>query len=349
MASKPDELPESIILGEFAGLRNNVAPERMKPDDLQTAVNVDIDDAGQLRRRRGYTRKMLGDFHSVKTLTRGTLAVKDGSIGWVLPGYVFVPLQSGIGPAPVASLQIGEDVYFSSTTNAGVIHEDDTVEEWALSASATRWLSPAISPTSTAGAVSGKLISPPPMCSDMAVYNGRIYLAVGKILWATELYLYRFVDRTKGFVPFESEITMVAAVDDGIFVGTERGIFFLKGAFSSGMKLEKLTNAAAIPGFAAAVPGNKVIPQRYQGTVPESTAVVFMSSEGICAGFNGGQLFNLTQEKLEFPEMSSAAVLYREQDGVNQVVAVADSGGSPTSTARIGDYVDAEIRRFQGG
>jgi hypothetical protein len=25
-----------------------------------------------------------------------------------------------------------------------------------------------------------------------------------------------------------------------------------------------------------------------------------------------------------------------------------DSGGTPASTTRIGDYVDAEIRRFQG-
>lgn len=348
MASQPSEPPESIILGEFAGLRNNVAPERLKTEDLQAAVNVDIDDAGQLRRRRGKTLKIAGDFHSVTTLPRGTLAVKDGSIGWVLPGYAFVTLQSGIGPEPVAALQIGDEVYYSSTTNAGIIHADDAVEAWALSASATQWLSPVGAPTGTAGAISGKLISPPPMASDMTAYHGRIYLAVGKILWATELYLYRFVDRTKGFIPFETEITMVAAVDDGIYVGTKQGIFFLKGAFSSGMKLEKLTGAAAIRGFAASVPGNKVIPQRYQGTVPESTAVVFMSSEGICAGFNGGQLFNLTHEKLEFPAMSSAAVLYREQDGVNQLVAVADSGGAPTSTARIGDYVEAELRRFQG-
>ncbi len=349
MASRPDEPPESIILGEFTGLRNNVAPERLKTEDLQAAVNVDLDDAGQLRRRRGYARKIVGAFHSVTTLPRGTLAVKDGSIGWVLPGYTFVVVQSGIGPEPVAALQIGDEVYFSSLTNAGIIHADDAVEAWAVPASATRWLSPAISPTDTAGAIAGKLISPPPTASDMTAYNGRIYLAVDKILWATELYLYRFVDRTKGFIPFETAITMVAAVDDGIYVGTEQGIFFLKGAFSSGMKLEKLSGAAAVRGFAVSVPGNKVIPQRYQGTVPESTAVVFMTSEGICAGFNGGQLFNLTHEKMEFPAMSSAAVLYREQDGVNQLVAVADSGGSPTSTARIGDYVDAEIRRFQGG
>lgn len=349
MASQPPELPESIVLGEFAGLRNNVAPERLKPEDLQTATNVDIDDAGQLRRRRGYTRKIVGDFHSATTLPRGLLAVKDGVLGWVLPGYAFIALQSGVGPSPVSALQIGDDVYFNSPTDAGIIHADDTVEPWAVSAAATQWLSPVVSPTTTAGAVAGKLISPPPLASDMAAYNGRIYMAVDKTLWATELYLYRFVDRTKGFLQFEAPITMVTAVDDGLYVGTEQGVFFLQGAFSSGMKQQQLTKAAVVPGFAVSVPGNKIIPQRYQGTVPESTATVFMTSEGICAGFNGGQLFNLTHEKFEFPAMSSAAVLYREQDGVNQLVAVADSGGSPTSTARIGDYVDAEIRRFQGG
>ena len=75
---------------------------------------------------------------------------------------------------------------------------------------------------------------------------------------------------------------------------------------------------------------------------------MFLAKTGLCAGFNGGQSFNLTQNTMVFPDASNAAALFRRQDGVNSYVAVADSGGTPSSNARIGDYVDAEIRRFQG-
>jgi hypothetical protein len=343
----PPELPESIIVGTFAGMRNNVAAERLQIADLESGVNVDIDDAGQARRRRGRTLKLAGDFHSVQTLKRGTLAVRDGTLGWVLPGYAFIAITT-VGSKPVSAVQVGADVYFSSLDASGVIREDGTLGDWGVSASAPTWLSPVVAPTSTAGAIAGKLISPPPYASLIETYRGRNYLAVGKILWVTELYLYGWVDRTRGFLPFEHDITMLKAVNDGLFVGTTGGIYFIKGTFAEGMKLEPIVSSAALS-QAVAVPTSKIHPQARSGPIPEGEGIAFLGADGFFVGFDGGQLYNLTQDRMVFPEMVNAAVLYREQDGVNQLVAAADSRGEPTASARIGDYVDAEIRRFQGG
>ena len=47
-------LPDTVIVGAYDGLKNTVAPERMGPKDLQKAINIDLDDSGQPRRRRGY-------------------------------------------------------------------------------------------------------------------------------------------------------------------------------------------------------------------------------------------------------------------------------------------------------
>lgn len=77
--------------------------------------------------------------------------------------------------------------------------------------------------------------------------------------------------------------------------------------------------------------------------------MVFLTDQGVCAVFNGGQLFNLTHTNMAFPKAVRAAGLYREQDGVNQYLATADTAGTPTAQVRIGDYVEAEIVRFQGG
>ena len=55
MASAPPEAPQTIVLSGFSGMKNTVSEERLKQDELFAAVNVDIDDVGQLRRRRGLT------------------------------------------------------------------------------------------------------------------------------------------------------------------------------------------------------------------------------------------------------------------------------------------------------
>jgi hypothetical protein len=59
-------------------------------------------------------------------------------------------------------------------------------------------------------------------------------------------------------------------------------------------------------------------------------------------------VYNLTEDRVWFPDAVAAAAMYREQDGIRQYVGVLNSAGGPTSTARLGDYVDAEIRRFRG-
>jgi hypothetical protein len=84
-SAPPDQPPESVILGAFKGLKNTVSRERLGPDDLERAVNVDIDDVGQLRRRRGRVRKQTGSWHSIRTFTLKVLGVKDGTLGIINP------------------------------------------------------------------------------------------------------------------------------------------------------------------------------------------------------------------------------------------------------------------------
>jgi hypothetical protein len=73
-----------------------------------------------------------------------------------------------------------------------------------------------------------------------------------------------------------------------------------------------------------------------------------LTSDGLYACLDGGNVVNLTQDRMLFPQAVRVNSLFRSQDGVNQYIGVADSAGSPSSNTRIGDYVDAEIRRFQG-
>lgn len=348
MASRPPEAPESLIVDQFAGIRNTVSEERLAPADLAAAVNVDLDDAGQARRRRGHALKLPGVCHSLTRVAGRTLVVKDGVLGELYPDYSFRDIVL-VGPRPLSYVNVGSTIYFSSETISRKII-NGTAQPWGEEVSPGQWLSPVITPTDTLGEISGKLLGLPPTAHDLTHFRGRIYLAAGNLLWATELYLYDLVDKTRNFIQFEDEITMLASVDDGIYVGTTAAVYFLEGTLSEGLRRSHVMDAAAIRGSAVHVPQSRVHPSARRGPVPEDEVPVFMTTRGICAGLKGGEVYNLTQDRMVFPAGYSAAALYREDQGANSYVAVTDSAGSPEANARIGDYVDAQIiRASQGG
>ena len=78
---------------------------------------------------------------------------------------------------------------------------------------------------------------------------------------------------------------------------------------------------------------------------PMKISISFLTTTGFCVAQDGGQAYNLTEDKVVFPDAVRSAALYRRQDGINQYIAVTDSGGTPTASTRIGDYVDAELIR----
>jgi len=347
MASAPPELPQSIVLGTFAGIRNTVSPERLDPKELEAAVNVDIDDAGQVRRRRGRRQVATGSWHSLREVGDIRLAVRDGELGILEDSFAFAPLGT-VGDARLSYTRVGDTIYFSSETVAGKIVNRQLLP-WGEPGGG-EWVSPVIRPTETLGAVAGRFLTAPPNASEIEAYSGRIYLASGPVLWATELYLYDKVDASKNFVFLENDITMVRAVGDGLYVGTTAQLLFLRGTLSQGLKAQVIMDAPVVRGSAVTVPWSKVHPRARSQPMPEGFGPVFMTGDGVCVGLDNGEVYNLTQDHVVFPQASSAAALYREDQGANAYVAVTDSAGGPAANARIGDYVDAEIvRASQGG
>lgn len=340
-------MKDSVTLSKFVGIRNTVADERLSPSELVEAINIDIDDSGQIRRRRGAIQVDDSNYHSIFTDEGRVLGVKDGSLGIIAPDYSFTELKSGIGPHPVVYVRVGPEVYFSSREYSGVIQADNTVRQWGAKTAENTWLSPVVNPTDTYADIRGKIIGPPPLATALAYFNGRIYMANGKDVWATELYLYDYVDKTRNFMQFETEVTTIGAVTDGLYIGTKTAVWFLSGTFTA-MQRIPVISYGVLPGSLVSVPAELVNPQAgTEQTIQSKNAVIFLTTSGLCAGMDSGVCYNLTQNRVLFPAAENVSAMFRRQDGMNQYVGVADSAGSPLSAARIGDYVDAEIRRFK--
>ena len=342
----PQDAPqESILFQKFSGLKNTVSAERLKPEELATAVNVDLDDAGQIRRRRGFDLKLSANCHSLFGAAAYTYVVKDGVLGILNLDFSFRSLGVTVGPEHLAYVQVGPDVYFSSSVISGHILPDSvSVVGWGASTSAGVWISPVVNPSDTIAPIAGKLLGKPPLATALAYLNGRIYLASGRAVWATELYMYDYVDKNKNYQYYESDVTMIGAVTDGLYVGTQTDVWFVGGTFSE-MKRVPIVQAGALPGSLVSVPAELVIIKQQTSS---KNAVLFMTTTGLYAGMDSGQCFNLTQDKVLFPAAIDTATMFRQQDGLNQYISVMNSAGTPASTANIGDYAEAEIRRFQG-
>jgi hypothetical protein len=342
--------PDSIVLDKFQGIKNVVSRTRLKPDELEIAKNVDVDDVFQVRSRRGYKRVASGDFHSLFTADDGRVyGVKNGTLGIIHPNYSFQPLKSGIGADPnqgrarVVYVQVGPQIYYSSDVDSGIVQtETDTVDPWGDAAD--YWYSPVVNPTTTLPNVAGRLLGKPPNATAMTYWKGRIWMAQGRTLWATELFMYKYVDKTRNYMLFEGDITALGYVTDGIYVGTTTGLWFLSGTLKE-MSRISVMDSSVIPGSMIQVPTELANPQQVglEAETQVKVSVLFMTTSGFCAGQESGQAYNLTETTFYFPTMYRAAALFRRQSGVNQYLVVTDNGGTPSSNARIGDYVDAEL------
>lgn len=338
----PEGPPESVVVQQYTGIKNTVAPERLQPGELERGVNIDIDDAGQPRRRRGYTQVNAEPHHSLFEASWGNLVVRSGTLGLLNADYSLQPLVTGIGDSPVAYTETAQRVFFSSLNGSGKILSDMTVEPWG-NADGPTWLSPVVNPTATLTPIAGRLLGPPPVAEYMLESGGRIYMAQGNVIWATEMFAYDYVDRTRSFMQFEDQITGMGQVQDGFFVGTETKTYFLSGALAQMRRIE-VHPLGTLAGSMIDVPADLIRPE----SSVSRGAVLFMTESGLCVGLDGGICYNMTQSRVTFPQAERVAAMLRRQDGMAHYVGVTDSQGGPQSNARIGDYVDAEIRRHQG-
>lgn len=341
--SRPQEPSESLVVGVFDGIRNTVAPERLGVRDLEVARNVDVDDAGQVRRRRGFEQVLAGDFHSLHTTPDGrSFCVRDNQLTFIRPDLSTQTLAF-VGASPLAYLSIGETVYFTSAAVSGKIAPDLTILPWGQEGGDGLWLSPVARPTETLGAVAGQLLRAPPLAEWMTLHNGRIYLAEGAVLWATEMHLFDYVDATRTFFQYEAPITGLQACGEGFYVGTTEAVYFCSGPLRE-LRRQLVVNAPCVPGSMINVASDHV---RAAGdpALQYRDAILFTTPDGVIAGFEGGFCRNLTKDRVMLPPAQRSAAFARMQDGMHHYVAVMQGPPGTVSAAAVGDHIDVEIIR----
>jgi hypothetical protein len=148
----------------------------------------------------------------------------------------------------------------------------------------------------------------PPSGHALAQFRGRIYIASGEHLYATTALSYEHCDLRDYRAIDGSDITLLTAVESGLFVGTARAVYFLGGStFAEGTLVRKLDGPAIagtlVHGDAGEILGNEQLAGQ--------RAVVFATRLGVMLGLPDGSLVNLSGDRYQLPPATSGAALLR--------------------------------------
>lgn len=182
------------------------------------------------------------------------------------------------------------------------------------------------SPTTGTMMLSTQFKGPPPAGTCLAHYNGHALVASGSRLYFSEPYAPELFDLRRGY-RFSSPVTLVAPVEDGIYLGTETEVIFLEGRDVTELAYRSRCDYGAIFGTLAYSPADDISPKA------QGKAAIFATAQGICAGFDGGQIMNLTQERFNYPVTRRGAAVVRNYGGSVQYLVVLEGTSTAGNTA----------------
>lgn len=172
-----------------------------------------------------------------------------------------------------------------------------------------------------------KLLAPIPTGIIVRNNNGRVFTAAGSMLYYSEPYLPGLYNPLKGFIPFPADITMVEVCGDGLYVSADQTYWF--GGDIASAEMVPVLPYRAITGAAS--------------TVNNTTDIWWMSERGMVVANEQGNAKNVQEKDVAVQPGVSGAALYREQDGVRQLIA--SVFGDRSTVAAASSWMEAEIVR----
>ena len=407
-------------IGPFLGLNNTRPLTQLEQfergqrsgDFMRSADNVDVTDAGTLRRRQGWAKRLGG------TQMRGLFALDDGS-ALVADYNQLCRLTYEDGQlnkqALMAELRPGAEVSYTATP-AGVYLSDgyglwvfrggavaratmDAPNAPGLSASAggslpgglyqvactferqdgtqscasvtvqadvpddgilnihlptttqplTAWVNVFVSPVNgdalflaermPIGTTSTTLYVPPeqggrcmtlymaptPAGQIVRQHQGKLLVARGAVVFTSQPYAYGIYDPAEDFMQFPADVTLLEPVGAGLFIVADKTYFLSNGP-----------GAAIVEVLPYGAPRGAAV-QRGEGG-----GIYWMGDRGLVQATEDGQAKNVNDGVLALPKPHSAALLVREQDGMEQIVAATQARPGVSVAASRG-FMDAQI------
>ena len=177
-----------------------------------------------------------------------------------------------------------------------------------------------------------------PPATSITHLGGRLYGALGNVLYWTEPLRYGLYHPANNWMSFPSNIKAIAAVEGaGLYVIGDK-TWFLSGTEPDKFEQTEVLSYGGPEQHSLRVPREAFTALN----IDIADVPVWLSDRGFHAGLPSG-VVNLTEKEVVVDSYKRIAALYREQNGRRQVIA---TGANPErSSIAMGDNVVAQIRR----
>ena len=327
-------LAKTIKYKRFKGVNNVDVPEDVGDRWLQKAVNLDLTDKGQLRKRPGAVLEYPGSANSI-------FATVSGKLFYVKNGNLYrnhtVLLGSGFN-SPLHYVEMQGKVYFTSTTRSGII-DGDSVVPWVPGPQNRLRVDGWEDEYGNSFDMiehNAIFFEHGPRGHLLARHAGRMYLATGNSILFTDP-LAPLLWAGAGF-SFNRRVTAILPIEDGLWVCAD-ALYWISGNDPTKMQMDRVENGKGIEGTAARVPGNRFPIDN----APAGDVWLFTTENGVVALKTNGFLANVTEDTYEIPYQPIGSAGFIETGGINRYVVQMDE--ATTSRAVTRDAVSVRIIR----
>jgi hypothetical protein len=157
--------------------------------------------------------------------------------------------------------------------------------------------------------------------------NGRLFTAVGNALFYSEPYAHALTNPERNYVVLDAPITVIETMNNGLYVVADQ-TYWIAGDIANA-ELNPVLPYGAVLGSS--------------GQIPHKNECWWVSARGIVIGDQDGQVRNVQEDNVAVDPAQAGAGLFREADGIKQVLTSLFSAGASGAAAR--SYMDAEIVR----
>lgn len=162
----------------------------------------------------------------------------------------------------------------------------------------------------------------------IAYHYGRLCTAKGGLVSYSLPYNLGLYRPAFDYIALDESVTLMASVVGGLYLATATKTYFLSGQNVADASLRQVANFGAIRGTLTKHPADM--------------SVLWFSSRGPVSASPDGSLSLLQDKQVSFPTAGAGAAMYREENGLRQLVA-ALSPSTPSSGAVASSYMDAEV------
>jgi hypothetical protein len=279
----------SISTSDFA------ADEAKRVRVLTRAENVDIDNNGLARRRAGRTVKFLNEkMHSFFVSPKDSniaYFVLDGSLYRMFPDYSYVM---------VAFLASDKRLSYIAF-NGELVVSNGAIIGW-LDGSVLAQFAPVL----------GQFEAAFPASTYLEFFNGCLVGAKDNIITVSKPYNAEVVDARLCSFPLDSNIRMLAAVEDGLWVSTDTTLGFISGAGSDEFSYQT---------YGGNIPPDGCFGKRSIFKDTEEEKIVYWASDGFYEGRKNGKIINVSQDNVRLPVAAKGRCFFRAVNGVEQYIA----------------------------